>query len=304
MFEYNDENLKGWLQNAIHAALEAGEIISAALQKQRFTESKENPADLVTATDKAVEEFLFNHFKKCYPEHKFVGEETSAMTGSTVGQLDDVPTWIIDPVDGTTNFVHGFPFFCVAIGLAVNKTATIGVVYNPKLRELFYASKGHGAFMVTDPIKVKVGDGVKLTGAPLPLPDTLSHALIATEYGSSKVPSVLDPKIEIIRKIITNPVAGRGIRSIGTAEMHMCLIAQGAIDIYYEAGTHAWDVCAGAVIIQESGGQVFNWMSDQPFDILERTIIAVRGDGTVRHEKAPLIKELESLMIYIEYPRD
>jgi fructose-1,6-bisphosphatase/inositol monophosphatase family enzyme len=304
MFEFSDKQLEEWLQNAIDAALQAGDMIRNALQNQRFTESKENPADLVTATDKAVEEFLFNHFKKCYPDHQFVGEETSSMTGSTVGQLADVPTWIIDPVDGTTNFVHGFPFFCVAIGLAINKTASIGVVYNPKLRELFYAWKGHGAYMVCDPTQVKVGDGVKLNGAPLPLPEKLSHALIATEYGSSKEPSVLDPKIEIIRKIITNPVAGRGIRSIGTAEMHMCLIAQGAMDVYYEAGTHAWDVCAGAVIIQESGGQVFNWMSDEPFDILERTIIAVRGDGSVRHGKAPLIKELESLMTYIEYPRD
>jgi fructose-1,6-bisphosphatase/inositol monophosphatase family enzyme len=304
MFDYTNNDLKSWLQTAIDAGLKAGNIIKEALKKQRMTESKENPADLVTVTDKAVEEFLFQYLKNCYPDHRFVGEETSAMTGETVGELDDVPTWIIDPVDGTTNFVHGFPFFCVAIGLAVNKVPVVGVVYNPKLRELFYASQNHGAFLVEDPVEVTVGEGMRLNGSSLPLPETLSYALIATEYGSSKAPDLLNPKIDIIKNIITNPIAGRGIRSIGSAEMHMCLIAQGAIDIYYEAGTHAWDVCAGAVIIKESGGHVYNWMSSGEFDLLERTIIAVRGDGTKRTNKAPLVEQLESALIYIHYPRD
>ena len=93
MFEYSHQELANWLQVAIDAAIQSGKIISEALTRQRETDSKENPTDLVTITDKAVEEYLFKHLKKLFPTHDFIGEESSAATGATIGQLNDIPTW-------------------------------------------------------------------------------------------------------------------------------------------------------------------------------------------------------------------
>ncbi|MQM03312.1 hypothetical protein Taro_036091 [Colocasia esculenta] len=130
--------------------------------------SFEMKVDLVTETDKACEDLIFNHLKKHFPEHKFIGEETTAALGAA--DLSDDPTWIVDPLDGTTNFVHGYPFVCVSIGLTIGKVPTVGVVYNPILNEvricisccgsaillvsmLFTGVRGQGAFLNGNPIK-------------------------------------------------------------------------------------------------------------------------------------------------------
>ncbi|KAA8525695.1 hypothetical protein F0562_007550 [Nyssa sinensis] len=108
--------------------------------------------DLVTETDKACEDLIFNHLRQHYPKHKSIGEETTAACGTT--ELTDEPTWIVDPLDGTTNFVHGFPFVCVSIGLTIGKIPKVGVVYNPIMDELFTGIHGKGAFLNGKPIKV------------------------------------------------------------------------------------------------------------------------------------------------------
>ncbi|KAI8899695.1 inositol monophosphatase 1-like protein [Globomyces pollinis-pini] len=302
-FQYDDDKLQLWLSTAIQAGITAGKKIKEAITQQKQIETKENNADLVTKTDQEVESFLFNLFETKFPDHLLIGEETSAKTGSIVGTLQDKPTWIIDPVDGTTNFVHGFPFCCVSIGLAVNKVP----VYNPVLDQLFYAAKGQGSFLCVNPTEsTKIGDGVRLNGSPVALPTKLGQALILTEYGASKDPEYLEPKIEIIKRIMTNPIAGRGIRSLGTAALSMCTIAQGCGDIYYEAGPHAWDVCAGAIIVEEAGGITKNICLDTgSFDVLERTVLCVRGTvGQPKQSTCPLIVELEKLIIPMNYPRD
>jgi fructose-1,6-bisphosphatase/inositol monophosphatase family enzyme len=165
--------------------------------------------------------------------------------------LKDKPTWIIDPVDGTTNFVHGFPFFCVSIGLTCNKEPVVGVVYNITLEKLYYASKGNGSYLLLNPKTNKTPSNLllaqtpnelssKLCGADVKIPNALGQALIATEYGSSKDFVQLDAKVKIIQTIIKPPIAARGIRSVGSAALSMCLVAEGSVDLYYEAGVHAW----------------------------------------------------------------
>ncbi|KAJ3306588.1 Inositol monophosphatase 2 [Kappamyces sp. JEL0829] len=306
------EKIPEFLASAMRAAVEAGKTIKAASEKVKSIETKENSQDLVvtaavltqTKTDKAVESFLFSQLRKEYPDHIFVGEETASLTGSTLGQLDDRPTWIIDPIDGTTNFVHGFPFSCVSIGLAINKRPAVGVVYNPFLGDLYYAAKGHGSYCARShsPEDILKVASKRLGQHAAALPPSLAQALIATEYGTSKLPEHLLAKLEILKTLLTAPVLCRGVRSVGSAAMSMCLVASGAIDVYYEAGVHAWDVCAGAVIVAEAGGIVRSWLHSD-FDVLDRTAICIRP-GHSGSTSPPVLEELLAAFKPISYPRD
>lgn len=304
MVQVTTTNLNNYLEKALVLAVQAGNIIKEAINKQKTIETKENPADLVTLTDKKVEEFLFNQLKTEFPYHEFIGEETSATRGSKVGNLNDTPTWIIDPVDGTTNFVHGFPFYCVSIGLTINKIVYLGVIYNICMEKLFYAVKDGGSFVIRKPSNNPSG-GIKLNGPAVPVPSSLSQSLVTTEYGSSKETAHLDAKLRIIQSLIKEPVAARAIRSIGSAALSMCLIAEGVVDVYYEAGVHAWDVCAGAIIVQEAGGVVLNWYKDSNYyDVLDRTVICIRASLAGTESQAKLVSELKSLLVQIDYERD
>ncbi|KAF7120010.1 hypothetical protein RHSIM_Rhsim13G0144400 [Rhododendron simsii] len=140
-----------FLAVAIDAAKKAGDVIRKGFYVTKHVEHK-GQVDLVTETDKACEDLIFNHLKQHFPNHKFIGEETTAAYGVT--ELTDEETWIVDPLDGTTNFVHGFPFVCVSIGLTIEKVPVVGVVYNPIMDELFTGIHGKGAFLNGNPIKV------------------------------------------------------------------------------------------------------------------------------------------------------
>ncbi|KAH9749838.1 Inositol-phosphate phosphatase [Citrus sinensis] len=127
-----NDSLAKFLDTAVDAAKRAGEIIRNGFYQTKNVEHK-GQVDLVTETDKACEDLIFNHLKQQFPAHKFIGEETTAACGAT--ELTDEPTWIVDPLDGTTNFVHGFPFVCISIGLTIGKIPIVGVVYNPIMDE-------------------------------------------------------------------------------------------------------------------------------------------------------------------------
>lgn len=146
-----NDSLAQFLASAVDAAKKAGQLIRKGFYEIKHVEHK-GQVDLVTETDKACEDLIFSHLKQLYPTHKFIGEETTAACGVT--ELTDDPTWIVDPLDGTTNFVHGFPFVCVSIGLTIGKIPTVGVVYNPIIDELFTGIHGGGAFLNGKPIKV------------------------------------------------------------------------------------------------------------------------------------------------------
>ncbi|KAJ3253953.1 Inositol monophosphatase 2 [Boothiomyces macroporosus] len=269
---------------AIQLCLKSKEIIS---KNNKQIETKENVTDLVTLTDKAVEDYIITEIKKKYPHHLFIGEESLRQ------EFTDQPTWIIDPIDGTTNFVHSFPYFCVSIGLCINKEPIVGVVFNPLQNQLFYAGKNLGCYLSNDQFK-DIGDGKKLfsTGD---LPTSLSHTLVLTEYGASKQQDILQLKLDNIKRVIDT---ARGIRSVGSAAMSMALIAQGVADLYYEYGTHCWDICAGVVLVRESGGIVEGVNSE--FGLMKRNLVCMRGgNGDYK-----VLKEFNSLMVHIDYPSD
>jgi myo-inositol-1(or 4)-monophosphatase len=238
------------LEFTVALAKRAGAIILEGSGHIRETSVKEkvNAVDLVTEWDVKVEQFVRDEIGKVYPTYKFVGEE-SYSSGERPSLTDD-PTFCVDPIDGTTNFIHGFPYACISIGLIHKKKPILGVIYNPFLDQLYSALVGHGAYLNL---------ATKLpTVAPMPLP-SLQSALVGVEYGSSRSGPIMRKKVDSFQRLAGDPKGVEGgqmvhsLRSLGSAALNFCMVASGAMDIYWEIGCWPWDVCAGAVIAQEAG---------------------------------------------------
>ncbi len=165
---------------------------------------RKNTADLVTETDQAVEALVKQSISEKYPDHSFIGEESWAAGEENVITTQGV-TWIVDPIDGTTNFVHGFPYTCISIGVVVGGEAVIGVVYAPFMDTLYHGLKGSGSFMSSP--HHPAPRRLPLVEKPAPLPD-LNQALVAFEWGSDRRSTILDQKLNSFRKITGDPSAG------------------------------------------------------------------------------------------------
>ncbi|KAM1154810.1 hypothetical protein ACFX19_037752 [Malus domestica] len=250
-----NDSLAQFLSSAVDAAKKAGEIIRKGFYETKHVEYK-GQVDLVTETDKACEDLIFNHLKQLYPTHKFIGEETTAANGVT--ELTDDPTWLVDPVDGTINFVHGFPFVCVSIGLTIGKIPTVGVVYNPIIDELFTGIRGGGAFLNGNPIKVSSQT-------------ELVKSLLVTEVGVERDNVTVDATTGTINRLLFEV---RSIRMGGSCALALCGIACGRLDLFYMDGYGGpWDVAGGAVIVTEAGGCVYD-PSGEELDITSRRVAA------------------------------
>ncbi|TPX69507.1 hypothetical protein CcCBS67573_g06840 [Chytriomyces confervae] len=293
--------MESLLASALEAARLAAPVIKAAFTNrslQGILDLKSNTSDLVTATDKAVEQLLFAHLRQLHPTHSFIGEETYDNA-----QLTNNYTWVIDPVDGTTNFVHGFPYTCVSVALVFEKRAVVGVVLNPILNETFYAAKGMGAWMIDS-------DGVKYA---LPLHGLkpwagFARSLISTEYGYER-DERLDSKLKSLTSVLKAP--SRGVRSLGSAALEACYTARGTFDLYWEAGVHMWDVAAAAVIVEEAGGVMANFdpvvpegCNEEFLDLAQRKFIVVRPMEGGKTEAWAVVNELRSHLETLEYARD
>ncbi|GLU15764.1 hypothetical protein SLE2022_322320 [Rubroshorea leprosula] len=251
----DDASLNEFLATAVDAAKRAGEIIRKGFYQPKHVEHK-GEIDLVTETDKACEDLIFKHLKQQYPTHKFIGEETADACGAT--ELTDEPTWIVDPLDGTTNFVHGYPFVCVSIGLTIGKVPTVGVVYNPIMEELFTGIRGSGAFLNEKPIKVSAET-------------ELVKSLLATGTGTKRDKLIMDATTNRIKNLL---VKVRSLRMSGSCALNLCGIACGRLDLFYSLGYGGpWDVAASIVIVKEAGGLVYD-PSGKNFDITSPRIAA------------------------------
>ncbi|XP_049395910.1 inositol monophosphatase 2 [Solanum stenotomum] len=251
-----NDSVEEFVDVAIEAAKKAGEIIRRGFYKSKHVEHK-GVVDLVTETDKACEDLIFNHLKQCFPSHKFIGEETTAAASGDF-ELTDEPTWIVDPLDGTTNFVHGFPFVCVSIGLTIEKKPVVGVVYNPIIDEIFTAIDGRGAFLNGKPIKVSSES-------------QLIKALVATEVGTNRDKAIVDATTGRINRLLFKV---RSLRMSGSCALNLCGVACGRLDLFYEIEFGGpWDVAAGALIVKEAGGLVLD-PSGSEFDLTARRVAA------------------------------
>ncbi|KAJ7537306.1 hypothetical protein O6H91_11G000300 [Diphasiastrum complanatum] len=249
------ETLDAYLVVGIEAAKQAGQVILSNFYKSKTVEHK-GTVDLVTETDKACEDLIFQHLQKTYPKHKFIGEETAAVLGTS--ELTDAPTWIVDPLDGTTNFVHRYPFVCVSIGLTVGKLPMVGVVYNPILNELFTTIKGRGAYL----------NGERITVSQQ---DQIVKALLATEIGTKRDKKTVDATTNRLNHLLFKV---RSLRLSGSCALNLCGVACGRLDLFYELGFGGpWDIAAGVLMVQEAGGSVFD-PSGEHFDLMSQRIAA------------------------------
>lgn len=186
-------------------------------------------------------------------DHAFIAEETAAH-----GELTDAPTWLVDPLDGTTNFVHDYPFVCVSIGLAVARELVVGVVYNPIMDQMYTAVKGGGAFLNNLPIRVS---GQTELGA----------ALVCTNIGASRDPGFIAAVGGNMQRLLSAKLGG--LRMSGSAAMNMAHVAAGKLDAYYEVGIGGpWDMAAGAVLVREAGGVLADPRGGE-FGLFSRCII-------------------------------
>jgi fructose-1,6-bisphosphatase/inositol monophosphatase family enzyme len=197
---------------------------------------EKSAVDLVTAVDVAVERLLIERLSAAFPSHKFLGEETHG----GYEQLGPEPTWIIDPIDGTTNFVHGYPSIAICIGLAVRGRVELGLVYNPAMGEKFSAVRGRGAFL--NGHRIRISTNAK----------NVSQAVINTNVGYGRGPAVVSFMLSNLQTLLQRNV--RSIRMSGSAATSMCDVACGRCDAYFEWGVHSWDIAAGSVIVEEAGG--------------------------------------------------
>ncbi|KAF1812817.1 inositol monophosphatase [Eremomyces bilateralis CBS 781.70] len=253
MASLTDAELREIHNFLINIAERAGKMITAAHPQAGDVGLKKNSVDLVTETDQAVEKMVSTALKERYPDFKFMGEETY-QPGDV---LTPSPTFIVDPIDGTTNFVHSYPYACISLGLAIHRRPAIGVIYNPFTRLLYHAISGHGAFL-TDKSTASPPRRLPLQ-SPAPLA-SLAGSLVIVEWGSDRAGNDFAVKLDTFGALARAREEGgamvHSLRSCGSAALNMCAVAAGQADAYWEAGCWAWDVCAGWCVLEEAGGYV------------------------------------------------
>jgi len=232
-------NKSEFLEFTIDIAKQAGKIQNKYFGEILDFDTKSTNIDLVTIADQQSELLIIDKIKKQFPTHSILAEEN--------GLIDNESDymWVIDPLDGTTNFSHNLPIFAVSIALVKNKKTICGVVYNPAADKCFYAENNKGAFLNDKLIKHSSSK-------------TLSESLIATGF-----PYLHDKKYDISFEIFkTLYDKTRGVRRLGSASLDLCFVAMGRFDGYYEFNLKPWDICAGSLIAQEAKAKVTDWNNE------------------------------------------
>jgi myo-inositol-1(or 4)-monophosphatase len=234
------------LDNAKQWAVEAGALQLEYLDKKIKYDTKSSEVDMVTEVDFLCEKLIIGRIKEFYPLHSIISEEA----GESIN--DNEYVWIIDPLDGTNNYFHGYPVFAVSIALRKGNEALIGVVHMPYVGELFWAAKGMGAYINDEKINISSTD-------------TLSGALLATGFPYDKAVDVKNNNIELFAHIVPDIM---GIRRSGSAAYDLCCVACGRLDGYWEMKIKLWDMAAGELIIREAGGAVLYHTHEKGINII------------------------------------
>lgn len=244
-----------YLATAIEAVVRAGDLQMAHFGRQMRVDKK-GTIDLVTEIDLQVEREFRAMIADRFPGHLVLGEEFSSADDLTrVAEF----RWVLDPIDGTTNFAHGLPVFCASLALEINGEAMVGAVYDPNRRELFTAQRDLGAWLNGAPLRVSSSE-------------TLLDSLLVTgfHYSIHKDPEEL---LGLFGEFITR---ARAVRRLGSAAIDLCYVAAGRFDGFWEQKLQPWDVAAGALIVQEAGGQVTT-SSGEPFRSELGSVLATNG---------------------------
>ncbi|MFH1837013.1 MAG: inositol monophosphatase family protein [Candidatus Omnitrophota bacterium] len=240
------------MECAVEAAKKAGEYVVSRMGKLKEIGHKGGISDLVTDADKESERIITGMIRERFPSHSLLAEEGGESKG------ENKTKWIIDPIDGTTNFAHGFPVFCVSIGVSVGGEVKLGVVYDPTRKELFAAEKGKGATLNGVPMRVSKEEKVQ-------------GALVATGFAYDVEKK--EANIENFKIMLRNAQA---VRRPGSAAIDLCYVACGRFDGFWESYLSPWDTAAGHLMVTEAGGIVTKF-DGQLFDIFEPEIVATNG---------------------------
>lgn len=235
------EPLRAYARTATLAAQQAGRLLARRLGRPNTVQTKRSAIDLVTELDRHAERLIQRILHRAYPTFDFLGEEHGQPRHSSPYR------WIVDPLDGTNNFVHGLPFFGVSIGLQYRQTMIAGVIYDPMRQELFVATKGGGAY---------------LNGRRIMVSSTrrLACSLLATGF-SSRFLTRQEPYLHWFTTLQRH---SHGVRRLGSTVLCLAAIAAGRLEGFYERDLWPWDMAAGILLVEEAGGRITNLAGDRP----------------------------------------
>lgn len=258
---------KELLQIAKNAAINAGKILKEGFGTNFNIRSKEGKHNLVTEYDLRSENSIIEFLKKEVPDSVFLAEES----GKSVDYDNNAIKWIIDPLDGTVNYAHNIPMFCVSIAAEINNQIYLGVIYHPLLEELFFALKGHGAYLNNKVMSVstidKFEDAFLVTGFPY-------------RPGKSNFRSA-ELFVDVVQR-------GIPIRRLGSAALDLAYVADGRFDGFWELELNPWDVAAGYLLVQEAGGLVTDYELN-PYSIYSKSILAT--NGLIHHSSSKFLNK-------------
>jgi myo-inositol-1(or 4)-monophosphatase len=244
------------LSTAVEAVLHAGEMQMASFG-QGIRIDKKGAIDLVTEVDVAVETWFRGFIHERYPEHRILAEELQET--SRAGLASSPYCWIFDPIDGTTNYAHGLPIFCAALGLEVDGRIEVGAVFDPTRKELFTAERGKGAFLNGTRLQVSnatsLGDSLLCTGFPY---------------------DVYDRGEEIVGLFGKFVGQGRAVRRLGSAALDLCYVAAGRLDGFWEGTLHPWDIAGASLLVEEAGGVITGY-DGSPFNPRRDDVVAANS---------------------------
>jgi len=258
MLNISASELDHYLETALKAAKKGSEALLKYWGKLSNIREKTFAWDLVTEADKESETLILKTIKKEFPDHTILAEE-SGYAVRTKDQKETSFLWLVDPLDGTTNYTHQYPMVCISIGLLIDNIPFIGVIYNPIFKELYIAVKGRGA---------------TLNGEPIQVSKTLkiNRSLLGTGFAYDRRTTPDNNYSEFCR--LTN--ISQGVRRGGSAALDLAYVSTGRLDGYWERGLQPWDLAAGVLLVEEAGGRVSSY-NNQPFDLFSGRILATNG---------------------------
>jgi myo-inositol-1(or 4)-monophosphatase len=251
-----DQGREQWRLLAEEAARLGGDILQKWAGK--FTAREKSPANLVTEADLASQQAIFDLIHSRFPDHRFLGEE-----GLLHDEGDSPFRWVIDPLDGTSNYVHRFPYYAVSVGLEFAGELIAGAVFDPNRNEMFSAAKGQGAL---------------LNGVPISVSETpeLEHAMC---MASLPIRAGRDhPAVQRFVKVLG---VAQTVQRSGSAALNLCSVASGRVDAFWSTSLKAWDMAAGALIVAEAGG-IVTAVDGSPLDIGRESLLAANGGALHR----------------------